>query len=541
MKKISKLVVMSLFVLPLFTSCTDNVSTSTTSVETSQASNGTTSEIADVTTSEVASEVSSEVQISSPDSITLENIKPETFSIYSINDTHGAIEEDAESYTYQPGLVNLDYAIKNDEDFTDYSILLSAGDMSQGSGLSNISKGDCMMESMNAMGFDAMTIGNHEFDWGVDAIKQMEEKANFPFLGINITNKDDGEIADFSQASTIIQKGGVKVGVIGSIYKDISSSISASAIQDIEFTDDAPLVEAEAERLKVDEECDLVIVETHQGGGTAASSAFIESDYIDGVFGGHDHQFTNTSNSDDSCYFLEAGSSSRGYAKMTFSLKEDNYEAEGGFWHKVTESESANATSPLVLAVINKYLDIVGDVLDEVVGERDDSFTRSNLGTLITEAMMNYARNTEGGDDIVVAVHNMGGIRDTWTSETDSDGDGLFDITYDDIYSVMPFDNQVQWIMLTGTDLIQACKTHYHSKDYEVIGSKYYLNGVEIDRDAEYKVFAIDYIITDYGDPCYKGIGGGTNLNGDIALTRDIFNNYVQSLGTLHVADFPVL
>ena len=532
MKKISKLVVMSLLVMPLFTSCNDDVSSAV-----SEVSNDTTSEIAGVSTSEI----SSEVEISSPDSISLENIKPETFSIYSINDTHGSIEEDAESSSYQPGLVNLDYAIKNDEDFTDYSILLSAGDMSQGSGLSNISKGDCMMESMNAMGFDAMTIGNHEFDWGIEGIERMQEKANFPFLGINITNKDDGEIADFSQPSTIIQKGAVKVGVIGSIYKDISSSISASAIQDILFTDDVPLVEAEAERLKVEEECDLVIVETHQGGSTAAASAFLKSSYIDGVFGGHDHQFTNISNSDNSCYFLEAGSNSKGYAKMTFSLKENQYEAAGGFWHKVTESESYGATSPLVLAVINKYLDIVGDVLDEVVAERDDRFSRSNLGTLITEAMMDYAKNTEGGEDIAVAVHNRGGIRDTWTSTTDSDGDGLFDITYSDIYSVMPFDNQVQWIMLTGTDLINACKNHYHSKNYEVVGGKKLLNGVEINPDTEYKVFAIDYIITDVGDPCYKGIGGGTNLNGDIALTRDIFNNYVKALGTVNVADFPVL
>jgi 2',3'-cyclic-nucleotide 2'-phosphodiesterase/3'-nucleotidase len=520
MKNIKKIMLMGFFILPMFVSCGETSSEATSEVEVETTSDDTPS-------------------VLSEEDVVLEDIKPETFTIYSLNDTHGALEEDASGSTYQAGVANLDWAIKNDVDYNDYRVLLSAGDMSQGTGISNISKGQAMMESMNAMNFDAMTIGNHEFDWGTDVIEEMEETAEFPFLGINILNKDDGEIVDFSQASTIVEKGQLKVGIVGSIYANIRSDIFEEMIQDIDFVDDSELVMDEAERLKTEEDCDVVVVLSHQGGDTSSVNSWMNDDNISGIFGGHDHLFTNDSNSDKSCYFLEAGSSGKGYAKLSFQLNEEDgeYSITSGSYTQLDEYDCYYATSPVVESIVAKWDYLAGKELDEILGYRDRSFTKSMLGRMVCDSMMYYAEYEAGVDDIMVAVHNYGGIRSTWDSDTQND-QGTYDITYNDVYEVMPFDNKVQMISLTGTELISACSSSYHSSNYIKDGTDYYCGDILIDREEDYNVLAVDYMISNEDDVCYKGVYAGTNLNDVTELTRDCIRSYIEVNGTVYGADY---
>jgi len=543
MKRIHKIFILSFFLLPMFSSC-DIVSINQTS---SIANTSLDDSISEVTS--LSQEVTSNGESSSETSevSTSEESKddyPDKIAIYSINDTHGAIEEDATSNAYIPGMANLNYCIKNDADYDDeYSVLLSAGDMSQGTGISNITEGQCMMECMNSMGIDAMTLGNHEFDWGVDTIAKEEAKADFPFLGINIHSKSDGKIIDLVQPSTIITKGSVKIGVVGSIYRYIRNSISASKIKEIDFVDDEPLVTAEAARLREDENCDIVVVLTHQGGSTTAVSDYLNDSNIDGIFGGHDHQLSCKRSSDQKRYFLEAGCNSQAYDKLVLTKdSRGDYSVESGEYDEISISDCANASSPEIESIVNSYLAIFQEVLEEVVGERNGAMYRNQLGTLVTEAMMYYAEEVCHVDDIAVAVHNTGGIRSTWTSSELND-DGLYNITYGDIYQVMPFDNEVQYIELSGETLIDACTDgyNYHSKDFTENNSAYYLNGIEVDKNATYKVLAIDYIITNPSSSCYQGGEEGTPINGEIVYTRDLIKDYIYHLGVVKIADFPSL
>lgn len=545
MKKISKLTILSLFIIPLFSSC-DGINSSVQNSLSESYLEETTSSEGDFTSSEEESSFTTEIssEESSQDTSTqISEGYPERFAIYSINDTHGAISEDSDSSTYIPGMANLDYSIKSDPDYDEnFSVILSAGDMSQGTGISNISRGQCMMECMNAMGIDAMALGNHEFDWGVDVIDQMKETADFPFLGINILNEDDGKIIDQSQASTIIEKGSLKIGVVGSIYRYIKNSISASQIEGIEFVDDEPLVTSEVERLKEEEKCDVVVVLTHQGGNTSAVSNYLTDSNISGIFGGHNHAFSCDISSDNNRYFLEAGSSSRAYSKLVLTKNSDgSYSVEDGETNYIYENECINASSPEIESIEEKYLSLYGDELVEIIGERDAAMNKNQLGTLVTEAMMYYAEEVCQVDDISVAVHNRGGIRTTWTSETKNEN-GMYDITYDDLFQMMPFDNEVQYVELTGDKMIEACTSYYdyHSKDFTEIDSKYYIDGNEIDESETYKVLAIDYIITRDDNPCYQGGDEGTPING-VVYTRDIIEDYISYLGVVNVDDFPSL
>ena len=95
------------------------------------------------------------------------------------------------------------------------TIILSQGDMWQGSAESNLTKGFIVTDWMSEQGFVSMTLGNHEFDWGEERIRENAAIANFPFLGINVYNRSTNERPDYCQPSVIVQKNGVKVGMMG--------------------------------------------------------------------------------------------------------------------------------------------------------------------------------------------------------------------------------------------------------------------------------------------------------------------------------------
>ena len=166
-------------------------------------------------------------------------------SFYAINDLHGKFMDTST----QPGLDEFTTYIKTlYADGEREEILLSSGDMWQGTVESSSNKGQLMTEWMNDVGFASMTLGNHEFDWGPAVLTPNSELADFPFLAINVTYQ--GQAVDYCEASTIVEKGGVKIGIIGAIG-DCLSSISGEFSDGLSFaTGDelTALVKNEADR-----------------------------------------------------------------------------------------------------------------------------------------------------------------------------------------------------------------------------------------------------------------------------------------------------
>lgn len=109
---------------------------------------------------------------------------------YTMNDTHGAVEYIEDSR--QAGIAKISSYVRNEAIANpDNSVILSSGDMWQGSADSNLTNGLVMVDWMNLVGFEAMAIGNHEFDWGADRIAENALEANYPFLGINILDPNN--------------------------------------------------------------------------------------------------------------------------------------------------------------------------------------------------------------------------------------------------------------------------------------------------------------------------------------------------------------
>ena len=182
--------------------------------------------------------------------------------LYAVNDLHGKLV-DGDNH---PGVDELSTYLENARQTKDNMILLSSGDMWQGSSESNLTGGLIITDWMNQMGFHSMTLGNHEYDWGENAIRENAELAQFPLLGINVYSRLTGEQADYCQSSVVVESDGVKIGIIGAMG-DCYSSIASEQSKDIFFktgSELTQLVMAESQRLR-QEGVDFIIYSIHDG------------------------------------------------------------------------------------------------------------------------------------------------------------------------------------------------------------------------------------------------------------------------------------
>ena len=106
---------------------------------------------------------------------------------------------------------------ENKKQTDDHVVLLSTGDMWQGSAESVLSNGKIIIDWMNELGFEAMTLGNHEFDWGEQVIKDNALVADFPFLAINIYDNNTGALAEYCRPSVVFDRGDIQIAIIGAI------------------------------------------------------------------------------------------------------------------------------------------------------------------------------------------------------------------------------------------------------------------------------------------------------------------------------------
>jgi len=190
-----------------------------------------------------------------------ENSNIVTLKILSINDFHGALVENGKN----PGAAKMAQYLKSiiaqDPNNT---LLLSAGDMFQGSVDSNLLYGKTVVEVMNALNFDAMAIGNHEFDWGIDILKARIAQSTFPYLAANIIDKKTGKLADFSTPYIIIEKAGLKIGIIGIATPETAFKSNPRVVGAYDFEDPAKIVNTLVPELK-QKSAEVIIVVGHLG------------------------------------------------------------------------------------------------------------------------------------------------------------------------------------------------------------------------------------------------------------------------------------
>ena len=218
-------------------------------------------------------------------------------TILHTNDTHSHIDAfpiNHKRYPNKGGVnnrKNLVDKIRNEEKNV---LLLDAGDIFQGTPYFNLYGGELELKLMSSIGYDAATIGNHDFDGGIDGFSKALPNANFPFLSSNYDFSDtvlNGKTHDFK----IFRKGHLKIGVFG-IGVELDGLVSKEMYKDTRYQN--PIIEAQkqADILKNDYKCNLVICLSHLGyfakqNDMCDTVLAKETSNIDLIIGGHTHTF----------------------------------------------------------------------------------------------------------------------------------------------------------------------------------------------------------------------------------------------------------
>ena len=375
---------------------------------------------------------------------------------YSFNDLHGVFNDTDEN----PGLDELTTFLKNAyADDSSYEILLSAGDMWQGSVESSTNKGQLMTQWMNHMGFVAMTLGNHEYDWGSAYIAQNAQIAEFPFLGINVT--DTNVDTPYCQPSVVVERGGVKIGIIGAIG-DVLSSISGEFTDGISFaarTQLTAMVKEEAQRLRQEEGCHLVVYSLHAGSEQSYSGVHqlsgslgyynmeLSEGYIDLVFEGHSHRGYILQDK-HGVYHLQAGGYNSGlsFVNICYNLVTETYEVEQvELLKESTYANPALADDPIIQEIYAQYFS-QEDPYTTILG-RNNSLRNSNeIGQKVAQLYLQKGQQIWGDQyDVVLG----GGFVKTRTPYDLAGGN----VTYSQLFSLLPFDNDLVLCKVTGKEL----------------------------------------------------------------------------------------
>ncbi len=209
--------------------------------------------------------------------------------ILHTNDTHSRIEPIPVSDLSTPGLggvVRRANYIDEVRRENRQVLLLDAGDFLQGTPYFNLFKGKVEVETMNLMKYDAATLGNHEFDYGLEVLEKVVRAAHFPIVS---TNYDFSEttMAGLIRPYLILKKGGVRVGVMG-INIQPRGLIAADHYKGMKYLDPVTSANEMAKRLRQEHRCDLVVCLSHLG-YTADRELAAKTRGIDLILGGHSH------------------------------------------------------------------------------------------------------------------------------------------------------------------------------------------------------------------------------------------------------------
>jgi 5'-nucleotidase / UDP-sugar diphosphatase len=332
--------------------------------------------------------------------------------------------------------------------------LFDSGDLFTGT-FSFLTKGEALMKLWAAMRFDAMAIGNHEFDYGSASFAPLMEKAPFPVLGANIYVKESGK--RYSKPWAIVERGGVRLGVIGIIGMDARSVALPSGITTLDFTDPRGEVSAAVKELRP--KVDLIVVLAHQGKTgpmqtDAEAHPEVQRDFdedvelagavpgIDVFVGGHAHRGIETPfvhPRTGTIIVQTYGYGTRlGYLKLW--LRGRKIVKHRGELLKVWSDRLT--PDPAVVAALAPYREQAAKTIGEVVGRCEMRLVRdynaeSPLGDFVTDVMRETTRAE-------VAIQNAGGLRADLPEG---------DVTKGNVLDALPFVNSVVTLQLTGRQL----------------------------------------------------------------------------------------
>lgn len=410
------------------------------------------------------------------------------FTILYTNDEHGWIEKS----TYTNGAANMMTLWKekegydNDESF----LILSGGDNWTGPAISTWFEGKSTVEVMNAMEYDASAIGNHEFDFEVEGLNNRIAEADFVFLAANIRVKSSGQVPDFATPYIIKDIDDVLVGIIGLSNIDTPWTTFPTHVEDYEFIDYYSALNEYVPIVK-EEGAEIVIVIGHICNSeiTALANTLIDLG-VSVVTGGHcrgDLSGRLISNSKGQVAAIKASDYFTGYMVVEIEYNKTDQEVKDLKIEGVTNDETT--PDPTILDIVNYWRDQTDAELSEVIGYTDVEITRSSnqMHNMVTDSWLYKYPNAD------IVMTNAGGIRQSIPNG---------EITKEVIIGVLPFQNNIIELELTGSEIIQCAQYQDMIFGGMTIINGYFLSdGTEINENISYHVLTTDYLYSRSDQP----------------------------------------
>jgi 2',3'-cyclic-nucleotide 2'-phosphodiesterase (5'-nucleotidase family) len=396
-------------------------------------------------------------------------------SIVGLNDFHGQLEPTTVTIDGRAvgagGAGQLATMFDEEADALPGRTLLLAGGDNVGASPPNSALLDDMpaIDVENAWGLDATSFGNHEFDFGIERILAHQARADFPFLSTNIVEEDTGEAPPWMETSRVFRVNGVRVGVIGSTVRTTPELVRADATEGLEFLDEAERIQEESARLRR-RGVRVQIVVIHEGANLGSNAVDgqppvpwqgpiieivgkLQDTTVDLVVAGHTHRAANT--------FVGRIPVVEGFnAGVSYSVAQLMVRGSDVVWAGTANRIAKNlgvASRGDVQAIVDDANAETAVLRNQVIGSQSADLLRdptrlheSGMGNLVADAM----RDKYPGVD--AALTNSGGLRQDIRMAPPSASEAVGEITWGEVFAVLPFGNRTVIMTLTGAQLNAA-------------------------------------------------------------------------------------
>jgi 2',3'-cyclic-nucleotide 2'-phosphodiesterase (5'-nucleotidase family)/endonuclease YncB( thermonuclease family) len=472
--------------------------------------------------------------------------------LLGVNDLHGKVDVTGTVSGVNYGRMDYLAAYLREREATNpNTLIVHAGDMVGGSSpVSALLQDEPTVEMMESIGFDIGTVGNHEFDEGVDEMLRLNnggdhpngtpnyDGIDFPMVAANVEYKDTGELVLDPYAIKEIE--GAKIGFIGIATTETPNMIISKGNEHIRFTDEAEAINKYVPELQ-EQGVEAIVILAHVPGnqsgqsasGDIASIATKVNDAVDVIFAAHNHVKVNAVV--DNKLIVQAWEYGKAFSDVELEIDRMSGDIVKKSAEIVDVVQSGTTPDVEVKAILDKYLEEVGPKLNEVIGvaasEMDGGYTQKGiigdnaLGNLIADGMA-------AAMDSDFALMNGGGIRDDLNAG---------DITWNELFNIQPFGNTLVKLEVTGSDMEAIINSQFSSygPDVSIAGFSYtwdstkgsygevidmYLpDGSKIDPNKTYTVTVNNYMYPHSSDKYRIGELGENPVQGpeDLQATVD--------------------
>ena len=370
--------------------------------------------------------------------------------VVSTNDFHGALRPRADTRgTMRGGAAHVATAVARAREECGAAcafLLVDGGDMFQGTPISNFGFGKPVVETYNAMGYAAAALGNHEFDWGVDSLRARMRDARYAILGANVRYAD-GRDVEWVPNDTIVERGGLRIGIVGIASVLTPGTTRASNVAGLRFAAPAPIVDSTARALRA-RGADAIVVLAHDGaycdrggrakcGGEIIDFARALTEKVEAIVSGHTHSLVETVVNGIPIVQARTGGTAIGVVDVPLDGGSPAVEVRD----VLTDSlPAAPAIDSIIARAWTRVADRVNEPVARIAATYDRTGPQYPLGNLIADAF-----RTVGKGDI--GAMNNGGIRTALRQGT---------ATWGQLFEIQPFGNRLHRVTQTGRDL-RAC------------------------------------------------------------------------------------